>query len=606
MPDGRNTPTLPEASSPRRLPGLGLLRSRLLWMAVGSGLFVGAGALAVTSLLRIPGQPNCPSIFWPMASATLRLYCADVAAEKNTERDLRRAIALVSGLPKDHPMRGEIDRMVEEWSFGLLDLAKSAFHQGDLEQALAIAKRISPQWPAHQEVEGNTTAWRTVWADAERLFQEAESALRQEQFKLAFSIALDLAEVGNRHWETAKYDQLDRLIKVTRQDGDKLSEARYLADQNSLTDLLKAIDLVAEIGETSYLHDAARRTSDRFWQRALDLGLDALNSGDSQQALAVARRLPDTAEFKAQAEDLKALALAVLQANKNTVADVEAAILQVKKVRPGRPLYYRAEQLIRYWQLDIQNLQYLSEAQSIAAGGGPDNLRAAIAKAELVVNSDPRNSDAQSAISQWRSEIQRIEDRPLLNEAEATAGQGDVRSLEAAITKAERIAPDSVLYGEATSAIERWTRQVQRISGTPVLEEARLLAQNGSYSEAIALVEELGPNHALYDQAQDQLEQWQQQNEGDTLLEQARNLSDTGTPANLADAIQLTRRVPRSSQSWRDANRLGNQWSRELFSLAQQTAATDLGQAIGIAQLIPPDTAAYEVAQAAIAAWQRE
>ena len=575
-------------------------------MATGSVLFAGTGALAVTSLLRIPGQPNCPSIFWPMASATLRVYCAETAAEKNTERDLRRAIALVSSLPPDHPMRAELDRKVEQWSFGILSLAEAAFHGGDLKQALAITKRMSPQWPAYQEVEANNTAWRDVWADAEQLFQEAEAALRQEQFKLAFSLSLDLAEVGNRHWETTKYEQLDRLIKVTRKDGDKLSEARYLADQNALTDLLKAIDLVAEIQETSYLYDAARRTSDRFWQQALDLGLDALDNGNSQQALAVARRLPDTTEFKAKAEDLKALALAVLQANKSTVADLEAAILQAKKIRPGRPLYYRADALMRYWQLDIQNLQYLSQAESIAAGGGAENLRAAIAKAELVAYNDPRNDEAQSAISRWRTQIQRIEDRPRLNEAEATASRGDVRSLEAAIAQARQISSDSVLYGEASSAIARWTDQVQRINGAPVLDEARQLAQAGSYEEAIARVEALGPDHALYEQAQGQVTRWQQQNEGENLLEQARSLRRTGTPASLADAIQLTRRVSRESASWLDADRLGNQWSRELFALAQQTAAADLPQAIAIAELIPPDTAAYEAAQTAIESWQEQ
>lgn len=575
-------------------------------MAFGSALFVGAATLAATSLLRIPGQPNCPSIFWPMASATLRIYCAEVAAEKNTERDLRRAIALVNGLPNDHPMRSELNRMVESWSFDLLELAETAFHQGDLKRALAIAQRMSPQWPAHDQVEGKVASWREIWAEGEQLFQDAEAALRREEFKLAFSKALDLSAVGNRYWQTTKYGQLDQLITIAREEGEKLTEARYLARQGSLSDLLKAIDLVKEIGETSYLHGAARRTSDQFWQRALDMGLDALDAGDSQQALAVARRLPDTTEFKAQAEDLKAIALAVMQASKNTVPDIENAIIQVRKVRPGRPLHYRAEEFVRYWQLDIQSLQYLAEAESMASRGGPDNLRAAIAQAELINYDHPRSDQAQNAISEWRTQIQRIEDRPLLNEAEARASNGDVQSLEFAIAQAKRISPNSVLYGEASDAIARWTSQVERIRDAPILDRSRQLARDGSYDEAISLLEGLGPNHSLYDQAQEQLDQWRQQTEGETLLAQAESLSDIGTPANLADAIQLTRRVPRSSSSWFEANRFGNQWSQDLLRIARQTAADDMERAIAIASLIPAETAAYETAQEAIALWQGE
>ncbi|MGB3616037.1 MAG: hypothetical protein WBA10_19755 [Elainellaceae cyanobacterium] len=573
-------------------------------MAFGSALFVGAATLAATSLLRIPGQPNCPSIFWPMASATLRIYCAEIAAEKNTERDLRRAIALISSLPDDHPMGAELNRMVEAWSFDLLDLAEAAFQQGELEQALAIARRMAPQWPAHEQVEEKMASWRKIWADGERLFQDAESALRQEDFQRAFSKALDLSELGNRYWKTTKYAQLDQLITVTRAEGEKLAEARYLARQGVLNDLLTAIDLVGEIGKTSYLHAAARRTSDQFWQRALDMGLDALDDGDSQQALAVARRLPDTTEFKAQAEDLKAIALAVMQANKNTISDIETAIIQVRKVRPGRPLHYRAEEFARYWQLDIQSLQYLAEAETMASRGGPGNLRAAIAQAELISYDHPRSDQAQNAISEWRTQIQRIEDRPLLNEAEAMASNGDVKSLESAIAQAGRVSSSSVLYGEASDAIARWTSQVERIRDAPILDRSRQLARDGSYDDAIAMLEELGPNHALYDQAQTQLDQWRQQTEGETLLAQAESLSNTGTPANLADAIQLTRRVPRSSASWFEANRSGNQWSQDLLRIARQTADDDIEQAIGIARLIPSDTAAYNTAQESIVLWQ--
>ncbi|MEL6136679.1 MAG: hypothetical protein AAFR42_04625 [Cyanobacteria bacterium J06628_6] len=45
-------------------------------------LVSGAGAFAVISLFRIPNLPNCRAIFWPTASASLRLQCAESYAER--------------------------------------------------------------------------------------------------------------------------------------------------------------------------------------------------------------------------------------------------------------------------------------------------------------------------------------------------------------------------------------------------------------------------------------------------------------------------------------------------------------------------------------------
>ena len=90
---------------------------RLSWQSWALVLVLACGGIgftATTMLLRLPANPNCPRIFWPIASASMRLYCAQLEADAGTVESLLRAIELVAVLPQDHPLRGEIDRNVED------------------------------------------------------------------------------------------------------------------------------------------------------------------------------------------------------------------------------------------------------------------------------------------------------------------------------------------------------------------------------------------------------------------------------------------------------------------------------------------------------------
>ena len=69
------------------------------------GLLGTVGATAMVSLFRIPNLPNCRAIFWPTASASMRLQCAESYAQQGDVDNLLAAIALVDRLPADHPDR---------------------------------------------------------------------------------------------------------------------------------------------------------------------------------------------------------------------------------------------------------------------------------------------------------------------------------------------------------------------------------------------------------------------------------------------------------------------------------------------------------------------
>jgi hypothetical protein len=265
-------PTVEPAAAPAAKPTrrLRLPRSWLFWGGTAMVVFSGLGILSATALLRLPNLPDCPAIFWPTASASLRLYCAQLAADKRTAKDLLRAISLVNALPKDHPLRPEINHNIEVWSSEMLALGEEAFQAGNLEEAISTAQKIPDDSLVHQQVEAKVSAWESTWNKAEAIYQKAETALKDQDLRQAFRVATQLLGIGNRHWENTKYRELNDLITTTRLDSNKIDKAKGLSDQGGLTNLLAAIKLIEEIKPESYLFSRAEELISQFGRAMLD------------------------------------------------------------------------------------------------------------------------------------------------------------------------------------------------------------------------------------------------------------------------------------------------------------------------------------------------
>lgn len=581
------------------------------WMTLVIAVSGGMAGFSMALLYKLPSLPNCPTIFWPTASASLRIYCAELAAKKNTTKDLLEAIRLMDSLPDDHPLRNEANQMIDDWSLDILNLADETFHQGDLEGAVAIAEQIPATGSAYSEVNQRIDKWRSVWARAERIYQEAISAVQSDDLRKAFSSAVELLEVGNTYWATEKYDELNQIIETTRTDSETLAEARALGDQRSIANLLDAIELLEDIEEESFLYGQARRLIVELWDTMIALGKAALDSGNVDDVVKIANRLPPDVGYQAQADDLRSLAIAVTQARRGTVADLEAAILQTSDFPSSRPLYGKAQELARRWQTEIRDVQRLSLARLLAAPGTPDAYREAIAEAELIPRSNPRGDEARAAITTWQNEIYTVEDRPYLERAEQIARQGDILSLQAAILEAQRIGADRPLYDEANRLIQSWTRRVERIQDQPILFEANQLAQSGNLPQAIATAQRISSGRALYNEAQTNIQQWQsqinqrvQEQQGSNQLRSAMDRASIGTPVALASAIQIANQIDTASPTRSQADNLINQWSEMLLQTAQREAATSLERAIAVAELIPPQTTAFAPAQLQLRDWR--
>jgi hypothetical protein len=524
------------------------MKSWVLWTVLLALVPGSIGFISMAMLLKLPSAPNCPSIFWPLASASVRLHCAHLAASKQTVNDLLQAIGLVKQLPENHPLRGEINRNLEEWSRSILQLADQSFQSGKLDEAIATARKIPQDLSADKLVDDQITKWQSIWSKGENIYQKAEEELRQQHWQSAFMLAAKLVRIDNKYWQTAKYEQLNRLIVSAREDGEKLAKANGLSQNGGVNNLLQAIKIAESIAQDSYVYQKAQATIPVFGQKMLALAQKKLDGRDADEALEIVDKIPASTGLRLEIEDFTAIADAQRNAWLGTVSGLETAIAQAQQIDPSRPVYDKAQKLIARWQLEIEDVANLEKARTLASQGTVSDLNAAIAQARLIPVNNPRGSEARQEMGRWRAQAETIEDRPYLERAEQISFIEDVNSLQAAIAEASQIRNGRALYPEARRKIRTWTAKIQRIEDQPYLDQARDIARTGDLASAIRAAEQIASSgRALSGEAQASIDDWRGQIRARENWRKAREVALVGTPEALSEAIQLADRVPSRS-----------------------------------------------------------
>ncbi len=585
---------------------LSFIRSWVFWAIITLGISGGLVYLALGLILNPNAVPNCPAIFVPMSSASLRVYCGQLAASKQTLPDLVAALNLVKDVAPDDPTRGYVDSNMQRWSLAILRLAEASYQDGKYDEAVKAAKNVPSTIPAYKIVAKRLGQWQETWNKGVTLDRQTRDLLNSSKWVNAYAVAVKLTRLNNRYWATTKYQELADLVQIAKADNAKLDEARQLIKNTSVKTLLKAIEIASKIDAKSFAHTEAQTTIGKAAIEMLKLAKVKLDGKDWQGAIEIATKTPETSEIKTERQDLISLAQAQSHAVNGTIAELETAISLVQSIQTDSSMHARSQQSLDGWQLEIQDLATLQRAQSVAATGNIKDLQTAIVEAQRIPTSNPRGKEAAQIVTEWRKRIETVQDTPFLRTADSLAASSTVEGVQNAIAQLSQIRPGRALYPQAQQKIQQWTADIQRAEDSPILERAESMASSGDLTAAVTMAQRIGAGRAMSAQSQERVRDWQAQLQAANNLAAAQKLAESGTPESLLGAIQAAARVPRSSALRGQARLAMDNWSGQMLEVAQSTATSNLRRAIAIAKVIPDTTSAYSSAQVFIEQWQQQ
>jgi hypothetical protein len=564
----------------------------------------GIGYAATSMLLKLPETQSCSKVFWPIASAAVRLYCAQTAAEDKSVDGLLEAIDLVAVLPQNHPLKPEIERNIKKWAMSILEVGEQQFQQGNLPEAIATAKQIPKNVEAHKLVKEKIADWQEIWSDGEETYAQLEQRLREAKWNEAFSWAVRLTESRNSYWATTKYEESINKINIAQEENAAVGKAQTQLSNGKIDDILLAIDKVDNIDKNSYAYEQAQKIITEGKAKLLENIEQMIENENWKELLQVANRIPYSLRWNERVREWNILASAGSSADLDTVLGIEEAIEEAKKIEPNSTYYQTARQLMKRWTLEIEDVRHLTDARELARVGTVENLQKAIAEANLIPASNPRYSEAIREINQWRSEIQIIEDQPILNRAQELAYGNNPSAWRRAIAELKLINSSSPLYGEAQNYSRTWQANIERTEDQPILDSAIAFADVKNYQAAISEARRIGSGRALSGDAKEKISLWEQEIKAEEYMEEANDLSDLGTPEALNRAISVARQVASTSSLRSQVVNDVAAWSWEILELAREASSSSLSSALSIAEQVPSGTPAYGEAQIQMQTWR--
>jgi hypothetical protein len=483
---------------PKRHPRYGLpLLPLFLTPAV---LAVGAGV----SMFTVPKMPDCRQPGWLMTDGN-RLYCANQAARSGNLPALTSALALVSGWSKDHPLYNQANNLAEEWSISILMVARNHAKQGNFQRAKELAQLIPNTVSSHQEAQQLYSFWDTNADEGKRLFQAAQSALKQSNWELARANAKMLMSVGSSRWQ-AQAQKLLEIVAVEEVAWNQLVRAEDLARYESPSDLVEAIKLLQKLTSGTAAYQEAQKRLKEWHQKLIEFALARQQAGDIAGATELLSQVaPDTAKA-AGVQDLMQLGKAESAAKQDNLWGYLQAVALSQQIPAQTTVSSLAETQRQNWQQQVQNRAQMQLANWLASSQNWLGYRLAVGQANLIAANQPQHQQSREAVNRWQQQIGRIEDQPYFNAAMAL---GQQKKFQQAIQTAQLIAPQRPLYQQAQQQIWAWQGELQAVVDRPILDRAEGLANIGEYYQAISLANKIGSDRVLFREAQDKVYSWQ-------------------------------------------------------------------------------------------------
>jgi hypothetical protein len=181
---------------------------------------LGAGWWAV-NVLRFQHLSGCQSLAEAEDqaddAAAVSFYCAQESAGQQTVEGLSEAIRMARLVPPEHPLAAQSDRLVEQASQSLLDLAEASFQGGSLEEAIDAARRIPVLTAAYKTADERIESWQAAWDTAQSIDSDAQAFAERDQWEQAFAKARELRQLGNRYWDGDRYQHWCRRFRKQRE-----------------------------------------------------------------------------------------------------------------------------------------------------------------------------------------------------------------------------------------------------------------------------------------------------------------------------------------------------------------------------------------------------
>jgi hypothetical protein len=570
-----STPTDPQhietqVLKPGQYPRSAVWMWPLLWLSLLLGSSA-VGLWAVAWMTRIPPLPDCQQISTFSADSE-RLYCARVGAEAGTAENLIAAMELVSTWDAGHPLYKDSEKLLQNWSTALFEQAQQAVQKGNLNQAVSLAEKIPARSSRHDQAQTAIAKWQAEWQQGETLTAQIEQAIKTRDWAGAKQALQALKQLKSDYWLADRHQDLAQRVKREESARQQLEAAQTLAASGKIADIAQAFAQARSIDLQTQAWSEAKSVIDTWAETLLQYGFQKWEQEDLEAAIAIIQLVPVDLAQAPEAKDLVTFAHAQRLATQNkedwlptygTILNLLEARSALQQISQASPFQAQAKARLDEWTQKLEDTQTLYVASLFAQLGHKPLYQMAIAKANQITTDRPQRLQAQTLISHWHKEIERLEDRPTLARAEQLATGGKIENYQAAIQAATQVELGRALRIEAQTKIAHWSNQIEMIEDRPFLDKALALANEGKLQQAIQAASQVKSDRALYPEAQRSVQEWTvslQIAQDRPILQRAEALAARG---RLSDAIAVASQIGYGRALYREARNAIAIWDRQ-------------------------------------------
>lgn len=439
-----------------------------------------------------------------------------VLARKKVETgDLKKGIALAQMVPKTSAVHASAQEMIQDWQGNwqkgneIFKKAKAAIQDQNwgiaMEQVRDLVQIGSGYWQGQADkiVKEMSIEQEAFYKIASA--QEVADSGKPEDFARAIQAVskIDPKRLARKRVGEKIDEWSEKLVGIAK-------ESQSAGNYAQMIDAAQKVPPTAKVAKVaaSYLQLGRAGTvpkDETLWSA---IQAHAFASQIDSSTPVYEQSKTQRQKWEGQIQTWGQLAIAQWFAGMDRVSGYHMAIDQAAMVGPEQPRRVEAQTLIASWNKQISSFpdrQFIARAKQFAVDNTIASLQSAITEASKILSGQPLRDVAQTLVVQWGDAVQRIEDQPILDQAIALAKKGD---LNAAIQAAGKISSSRALYRDAQARVGEWVAQIQAVEDRPILNEADALANEGRLTDAIARASDIGSSRAIYGEAQSRIADW--------------------------------------------------------------------------------------------------